>query len=291
MADVRRRIVNVATQEWGFFSYQVVDMAFVEEREVPRGIVPDELNPKFPKPRIERQALRVGIFQDTPGVDATIGGYWSATPSGKGILAAQNAAWNQGGDAINWVQPWSAAFISWVMCESGLGNPKQFQRSAAHRDYIDQAIRAHDGKHPDAVYVAYDAGEQPITPGDMLCNARGTKDYRTLADRRRDIGAGAAVHCDIVVKVTPKHIFTIGGNVLKSVSLTILPVTKGKGAYERPVAKDDMGGANTVFAHLKLHAPPIEANALDNAPTIQALRGKVTAAAAAHAAKPKSAAH
>ena len=44
-----------------------------------------------------------------------------ATPDGADILSRQNRQWRDGEGEINWVEPWSAAFISWVMCEAGLG--------------------------------------------------------------------------------------------------------------------------------------------------------------------------
>jgi hypothetical protein len=36
------------------------------------------------------------------------------------------------------------------------GDTAQFQRSAEHITYVDQAIRAREGMAPDAAYVAYD---------------------------------------------------------------------------------------------------------------------------------------
>jgi hypothetical protein len=40
----------------------------------------------------------------------------------------------------------------------------------------------------------------------------------------------------------------------------------------RPVDEASLDGARTIFAHLSLRAPAIEANALENTPTIRALR-------------------
>jgi hypothetical protein len=273
--QARRRIVDVAVQEWAFFGFQTIDAAHEESRVLPEGLVPDALNPALSAPRIARQSLRLGTFEDEPDVDTTISGYWSATPDGARVIAAQNQAWTApGGEAVNWTEPWSAAFVSWVMCEAGLGDMAQFQRSIAHRDYIDQAIRARDGQAPDAAYIAYDAGDQPVEPGDLLCNSRGGTDYRSLADRRRQLGIYAPLHCDVVVKATADRILVIGGNVLQSVSLTILPVTRDPGRYARPVAEGDIEGARTIFAHLKLRASPIELNALDSSPTIKALKAE-----------------
>ena len=270
----RRRVVDVAVQEWAFFGMQTIDATRIEDRILPPGLVPDAINPQLPAPRIERQFARVGTSESNDDLDTTIAGYWSSTPDGARVLAQQNAAWSApGGNTVGWVQPWSAAFISWVMCEAGLGEMAQFQRSIAHREYIDQAIRARDGMDEVAAYVAYDAGEAPIEPGDLLCNARASADYRMLADRRRDVGRFAPTHCDIVVKIDERaeRIFVIGGNVEQSVSLTILPLRRDGDAYPKPVDESIIDGARTVFAHLKLRADRVEPNALDNSPTVRAL--------------------
>jgi len=274
----RRRIVDIATQEWAYFGFQTIDTTKVETRFLPEGIVPDAINPEISAPRAARQYLRLGESDSNDDLAATIGGYWSAAPEGGGAIAAQNRIWEaSGGDSANWERPWSAAFISWIMCEAGLGDMAQFERSVAHRVYIDQAIRAHDGNAPESAYVAHDPGEENIEPGDLLCNARGNADYRSLADRRPDTGRFAPLHCDIVVKVDADamRFIVIGGNVLFSVSLTILPATIEDSRAMRPVDEDALTGVRTIFAHLKLNADRIEMNALDNSPTMRALDAAV----------------
>jgi hypothetical protein len=166
-------------------------------------------------------------------------------------------------------RPWSAAFVSWVMCEAGLGSTDQFQRAIAHHTYIDQAIRARDERAPRSAFVAYDAGEAAITPGDLLCASRRPA-YRTIAERRRQAGIGARSHCDVVVKVDEKRerILVIGGNVRGAVSLKLLPAVRESDKHLRP--KDVGEEARPFFAHLKLQADSIDANALDSSPTIKA---------------------
>lgn len=272
--DSRRRIVDIAVQEWAVFGFQTVDATEVETRLLPRGLVPDRMNPALAAPRILRQFPRLGTLEDNPRLDSTIAGYWTATPEGPRILAEQNRAWNApGGRVANWLEPWSAAFMSWVMCESGLGDMAQFRRSSAHRVYIDQAIAARDGDAPDAAFVAYDAGEQRIDPGDLLCRARDGTDYAALADRRREFGMSGATHCDVVVKMDARaqRVLVIGGNVFQSVSLTILPLTRDRAPFPHPIDKSIIDGAVSIFAHLKLKADAIESDALDNSPAIRAL--------------------
>ena len=273
-AWARRRVVDIAVQEWAFFGFQTIDATKAETHLLPQGLVPDSVNPRLGAPRIARDYVRLGKADSESAADATIAGYWSAAPGGASPVNQQNRAWNApGGDAVKWLQPWSAAFVSWVMCEAGLGDIKQFARDISHRVYIDQAIHARDGTAPDAAFVAYDSGEAAINPGDVLCNARGDRGYRNLADRRAEEGHFAPTHCDIVVKVDEGvgRVFVIGGNVQESVSLTILPAIKD-GAFMRPLDDSIVDGARTVFAHLKLRADAIEPNALDNSETLRAVQ-------------------
>lgn len=271
--NARRRIVDIAAQEWGVFGFQTIDSSVVETRRLPDGVVADSANPKLDQPQAGRAYPRLGRWESSSSLANDIAGYWTATHEAPKVLREQNRAWNgPGGDAMNWVQPWSAAFISWVMCEAGLGEETQFQRSIAHWKYIDQAIAARRGNAPGAAFIAYDPGEQPVTPGDMLCNARSSADYRVIADRRPEMGEYAPLHCDIVVRADVKRerIQIIGGNTTQSVSLAILPATR-EGGRLRPLGAADLDGATTIFAHLKLQAPPVENEALDNTPTVRAL--------------------
>jgi hypothetical protein len=157
------------------------------------------------------------------------------------------------------------------MCESGLSDADDFQRAVAHYVYIDQAIEARDRPTTDAAFVAYEVGEQPVEPGDMLCRGRRGA-YRTLAERRDDLGDGARSHCDIVVKIDPDNdrIHVIGGNVRGSVRLKFLPATVEPGGNAGEYATIGRG-SRIVFAHLKLQAPSIDADAVETSPTIQAL--------------------
>jgi hypothetical protein len=153
------------------------------------------------------------------------------------------------------------------MCEAGLGEAGRFQRAIAHHVYIDQAIRARQGGAPQAAFVAYDAGEAAIAPGDLLCASRRPV-YRTLAERRRQMGVGARTHCDIVVRIDEPagRIAVIGGNVGRAVSLKLLRGARGRAGHLEAASLDE---GRPVFAHLKLRAAAIEAQALDNSPTIR----------------------
>ena len=253
-AQMRRRIVELAVQEWAFFGFAIVDQTDVEDDN------------GFP-----RRSRRPGDAQSTR-VAASIGGYWSVAPGGDWIIGSQNKIWN-GLDGVEarWRFPWSAAFVSWVMCEGGLRDSDQFQRAIAHHVYIDQAIRARDQRASRAAFIAYNAGETAVAPGDLLCTSRRPA-YSTVEDRRRQMGTGARTHCDIVVKVDPaaERILAIGGNVRGTVGLKILPTVNAGGAL-RWDDRSQVRRGRAVFAHLKLRAAPSEGDAFDTSPTIKAL--------------------
>jgi hypothetical protein len=269
-AETRRRIVDVAVQEWGFFGFRIVDQTDVNAGAA----TGDEFaGAGGASPDLRRGGRRLSRLPpaEAARVAASIAGYWAVTPEGAWIVERQNEAWRgPDGTAVRWNAPWSAAYISWVMCEAGLGATNQFQRAVAHHAYIDQAIRARDGRAADAAFAAYDAGETIITPGDLLCSARRPV-YRTIADRRRQMGVGARTHCDIVVKVDEarERVLAIGGNVRGAVSLKLLRASREAGKPLRLLDRDE--GGRPIFAHLKLRAVPLEANALAGSPTIEAL--------------------
>ena len=148
-------------------------------------------------PERRRAPSRIGT-PEAARTAASIGGYWAVTPGGAWILEHQNEHWREAISGVTrWRFPWSAAFISWLMCEGGIGTSDAFQRAIAHHTYIDQAIRARDGASAASAYVAYDVGEAPIAPGDMLCSSRRPV-FRSLAARRAQAGQGARTHCDVV---------------------------------------------------------------------------------------------
>jgi hypothetical protein len=262
-AEVRRRIVDVAIQEWGFFGFPIRDEAAVSTVEWARAIKSDGDRAFFWRgffPRLsDEEALRVAT---------SVAGYWAVTPEAAMMVGRQNAALGAP-DGSRRSDPWSAAFISWVMCEAGLGDASRFQRAIAHHAYIDQAIRAREGGAPQSAFVAHDAGEALIVPGDLLCSARRPV-YRTLAERRRQLGVGARTHCDIVVKVDEPRarIYAIGGNVGRAVSLKLLRAARGATGHLQATALDE---GRPVFAHLKLRSAVIDAHAFDNSPTVKAL--------------------
>jgi len=84
-ADLRRRIVDIAIQEWGFFGFRVLDETNIVDSE----------------PRHRRTWRRTPWLspEESERVAGSIAGYWSITPDGRWILSRQNAVW-KGDDGI-----------------------------------------------------------------------------------------------------------------------------------------------------------------------------------------------
>ena len=256
---LRQRIVDIAAQEWGFFGFLVLDQTNVTESES------RSRRTRYRGPRLNPQ--------ESARVAASIAGYWSVTSDGDWILRRQNMVWNgPSGVAARWRDPWSAAFVSWVMCEGGIGELSHFHRSIAHHAYIDQAIEARDDNASQTAFVAYDVGEVPVEPGDLLCTARRSA-YRSIAERRERIGDGVRSHCDIVMKIDEENtrILAIGGNVRGAVRLKLLPAVFSQGQGTETSVQAVGRGNRSVFAHLKLRADSTETYPLEHSPTIRAI--------------------
>lgn len=113
--------------------------------------------------------------------------------------------------------PWSAAFISFCVRESGYTN---FKFAAAHAKYVHQAIRRKldDNNGP---FWGFRISEHKPQLGDMVCKSRAGSGVTYNHAAQHD---SYASHCDIVVAVRESHVVTIGGNVSQSVSRTNYPI-------------------------------------------------------------------
>ena len=105
--------------------------------------------------------------------------------------------------------PWSAAFISWVMNEGGAGD--KFEYSASHSEYITDAIKDRKEKNSEALFFGYKLDEYSPKVGDLV-------GYPRQAGVDFDTPAPYKSHTDIVVDVRDGEIDVIGGNVGQSVT-------------------------------------------------------------------------
>jgi hypothetical protein len=136
-------------------------------------------------------------------------------------------------------RPWSAVFISYLV-HTALGatvakSAQQFAYSASHIDYIHQAFQAsiaeEHGNPTAAIYRACPAYETMPRRGDLICYhrqksceglpARAIQNLVGFGDRPNDKCRSITVsHCDVVTHVDKdaKKVYTVGGNVLQSVT-------------------------------------------------------------------------
>lgn len=120
--------------------------------------------------------------------------------------------------------PWSAAFVSWVMSRSSVPG---FRASPRHVDYI-----AHAWRDPEASPYAFaDPFTGKAAPGDLLCFLRDGDDGLGPEGLRQALGSKRKMprrsHCDIVVAANvggDRTLYLIGGNVLNSVVMRMLPL-------------------------------------------------------------------
>jgi hypothetical protein len=132
--------------------------------------------------------------------------------------------------------PWSAAFISWVMRRAGLPG---FLGSARHIDYIARAWR-----NPAASpYVYEDPFSGKPAPGDMLCFLREDVPRGQAAIRLRAALSGGTPlptrsHCEIVIAANPggdRTLHLVSGNVLNTVMMRKLPLDRTGRLLHRPL--------------------------------------------------------
>ncbi|MEF8769613.1 MAG: DUF2272 domain-containing protein [Candidatus Accumulibacter phosphatis] len=182
----RYKIIAAANAEWVYFGQQTV-VIDGDDESIPR----------------------VGIWEDDDHDHSDrINQYWRAV--GKYRLSGYDCR-----------EPWSAAFISWIMQTAGV--PKDlFPPSSAHRLYLNRLLaNAHD---PFAVFMPHTIQQYKPQPGDLICATRSKVEPQELVETLPD-SLNSRLHCDIVVQTNGRTLQAIGGNVRNSVSKTILTLS------------------------------------------------------------------
>jgi hypothetical protein len=154
--------------------------------------------------------------------------------------------------------PWSAAFISYVVKQSGVA-ANTFQFSNAHRAYIYDAFAANAeeltkqaGNH---LYRACPVITTKPRIGDLICEQRepslastGDKDVRERIrqeiETKSETRSLRRAHCEVVARVDAKsrRMYTIGGNVAQSITARQLNLRRN---LQFPATqKGYCGGAN-----------------------------------------------
>lgn len=149
-------------------------------------------------------------------------GYWQVLP---GDWPQRMSAGSLAEQRVRVVdQPWSAAFISFVMWRAGLGSA-EFRASASHHDYVRAAFASSaseaQGEPTDYAYRACDIVRTAPRVGDLLCATRGgDARFDTFEQVRTALAEGPLrMHCELVVHRDSAGVEAVGGNVLNTVTL------------------------------------------------------------------------
>ena len=153
---------------------------------------------------------RPGVTERSEPLASRVGDYWGA---------CGRPEWN--GRTSN--KPWSGAFVTWVMVQSGY-SAAQFPRDGRHGSYL-AALYDRERASRSAPFLLHAPNEYSPKPGDLVCSGSAGPTWRyadpRTAHRRID---NTAAHCDIVTDVRGGFVHAIGGNVKDSVAMSLYPV-------------------------------------------------------------------
>ena len=182
-APHRAALLAAAENEWHFFGGQQIDM-----RHEPLS------------------APRLGLLEDEGEAVQRVGLYWQSV--GRNYTGADSE------------QPWSAAFISYLMQTAGVA-ADDFLPNEDHFSYL--SFLKQRQNEPDPLFVLRPAASTAVVPGDLICTARDNNMIDTIAE----IHPGVPGHCDLVFEVHAQQGWAgvIGGNVYNSVSESLIPLS------------------------------------------------------------------
>jgi hypothetical protein len=116
-------------------------------------------------------------------------------------------------------EPWSAAFISFVMKTAG-ASPTQFPISPSHSLYILTGLANRVANRMNASIIYFDRNEMAPKVGDLIGFSR-TAEVRNRADMERFLPAKFfPSHTNLVVDAAPGKIKAIGGNLSQSIRIS-----------------------------------------------------------------------
>ncbi len=151
---------------------------------------------------------RSGLDEHSEPLASRVGDYWGS---------CGHPEWN--GNTRG--RPWSGAFVSWVMRQSGAVG---FPAAGRHGQYLATLYGSRS-----TAFRLHAPNEYAPKPGDLVCNGTAGASWRyaspAMARRRID---NTASHCDVVTDVRGGFIQAVGGNVKGSVTLSLYP-TDGRG--------------------------------------------------------------
>ena len=152
---------------------------------------------------------RNGVTEHSEPLNSRVGDYWGS---------CGHPEWNGRTSG----RPWSGAFVSWVMAQSGVG-AASFPRAGRHGQYLAALYdHQHSGR---ASFALHAPDEYAPKAGDLVCTGTAGPTWRHADPRtaRRRID-NTASHCDVVTDVRGGFVHAVGGNVKNSVTMSLYPV-------------------------------------------------------------------
>jgi hypothetical protein len=192
--SLRNRVVDQAISEWVFFGKPLMQ----------DGIL-----------------IRRGKDEGDDGQWQRISTYWRDGVLNTSILSRE--------DATNTENPWSAAFLSYIMKKAGAGD--RFPYSSQHAAYIKDAIHNKMQPSPEGSFIGHRPLDYAPRPGDMICATRLWAQHEVTYDNVADYDFFPS-RCELVIGSTDKQIDVIGGDRMNSVMGQQLKAVNGKLAPE-----------------------------------------------------------
>lgn len=153
---------------------------------------------------------RAGLSEHREPLSSRVGDYWGS---------CGHPEWN--GNTTG--RPWSGAFVSWVMGQSGVSH-SLFPPAGRHGQYL-ATLYDRERMSRSPAFLLHSPGEYAPKEGDLVCAGTQGPTWRyadpRTAHRRID---QTVTHCDIVTGVRGGYVQAIGGNVKNSVSMSLYPV-------------------------------------------------------------------
>jgi len=183
--------------------------------------------------RAELQTFKGGkLKEDHASVYQRVGTYWSAIPVAG--IDGRTVFKDKKGKPYN--PAWSAAFISFVLKQAGVG--AKFKTTEAHCHYIEAARKAATSNSSKAAYHAVDPYSVMPAVGDIVAVGREYAQQLTFKQAELAYRADSFYpsHCDFVVEVDAQKgvVLVVGGNVNNSVAPKRLLLTSNGRLTDRP---------------------------------------------------------
>lgn len=207
-AEARARLLRILDGEWREWGARVLDARTVPISDDNEGPVAEQDPAAFTK---------VLAYWTAVGWSAEIARNKRAYTLGAATGCTRSEL-GAGGRSMLWgCQPWSAAFISFVLRTTGI-DAGEFPPAAAHWEYVDALIRQGDLWGARATFLGREVEDYAPVPGDLICADRSSRPLRSLAARRQGLDGPRPMHCDIVAEALPGEVVAIGGNVAQAVT-------------------------------------------------------------------------